>query len=50
MTTLDKFEILEINLVKIDFLIKWLLNSNNYYIKNKLYRILFSYYINLYTF
>ena len=43
MTTLDEFEILEINLVKIDFLIKWLINSNTYYSKNKLYCVLFSY-------
>ena len=42
MTSLDEFEILEINLMKINFLIKWLLNSNNYYSKNKLYPVLFS--------
>ena len=48
MTTMDEFAILEINLVKIYILRKWLLNSNNSYSKNQLYRVLFSYYINLY--
>ena len=48
MMTLGEFEILEINLVKIDFLRKSLKYSNIYYSKNKLYRALFSYYIYIY--
>ena len=45
MTILHEFEILEINREHW-FFDKWLLNSNNYYSKNKLYHVLFSYYIN----